>query len=94
MAATLRNEVLAVYTLIDAEKALVREKEFQSLAGSSASNSPKAVNFKSESWRAQFNERTAADQPAKVAFSLIDSDPDKALALVVQSVQGGIVSSV
>jgi hypothetical protein len=95
MAATLRNEVLAVYTLIDSEKALVREKEFQSLGESSASDNPKALNFKSASWRAQFNDqRTAADQPAKVALSLIDSDPEKALGLVAQSIQGGIVSSV
>lgn len=95
IAATLRNEVLALYMLIDSEKALVRDKEFQSSGESSVNNTPKALNFKSESWRTQFNDqRTAADQPAKVALSLIDSDPEKALGLVVQSVQGGIVSSV
>lgn len=95
LAATLRNDVLAVYGLVDSERALVREKEFQSLEESTASFSPKALNFKSESWRAQFNDRrTAADQPAKVALSLIESDPEKALGLVSQSVQGGIVSSV
>ena len=95
MATTLRNEVLAVYALIDSEKALVREKEFQLLGESDASNTPNPLNFKGESWRAQFNDqRAAADQPAKVALSVIDSDPEKALGLVVQSVQGGIISSV
>ena len=90
MAATLRTEVLAVYALVDSEKALIREKEFQSLEESTSSNNPKVLNFKNQSWHAQFNDgRTAADQPAKVALSLIDSDPEKALGLVVQSVQGG-----
>ena len=93
MAATLRNEALAVYALVDAEKALVRQKEFQSSEESNASNSSTAINFKNDSWRDHFNERqTAADQAAKVAFSLTDTEPEKALELVVQSLQGGTVS--
>ncbi len=39
MAATLRNEALAVYALVDSEKALVRQKELQSLEEPTASNS-------------------------------------------------------
>lgn len=94
MAATLRSEALAVYASADSEKALVRQKEFQSLEESTGKNST-ALNFKSGSWRAFFaDRRAAADQAAKVAFSLVDSEPEKALPLVVQSLQGGTVSSV
>lgn len=94
MAATLRNEALAAYAGVDSEKALVRQKEFQPLEKSIGNNST-ALNFKSGSWRAYFaDRRAAADQAAKVAFSLIDSEPEKASRLVVQSLQGGTVSGV
>jgi len=93
MAATLRNEALAVYATVDSEKALVRQKEVQPLEEPSTSNS--SANFKDNSWRAYFaDRRTSADQAAKVAISLIDSDPDRALRLVTQSLQGGTVSGV
>ena len=93
-AAALRNEALAVYSTVDSEKALVLQKEIQPLAESSVNNST-VLNFKSGSWRAYFSDqRTAADQAAKVALSLIDAEPDKALRLVGQSVQGGTVSGV
>jgi hypothetical protein len=95
MAATLRNEALAVYALVDSERALVRQKEFQSLEESTASKSSSVLNFKNDSWRAHFNDRqTAADQVAKLALSLIDTEPERALGLVVQSLQGGTVSGV
>lgn len=94
MAATLRGEVLAIYALVDPANALIREKELRSLE-ESTTNNPTALAFKNDSWRTQFNDRrTAADQPANVALSLIESDPEKALGLVVQSLQGGSVSSV
>jgi hypothetical protein len=94
-AATLRNEALAVYALVDSEKALVRQKEFQSLEESTASNNSTTLNFKSGSWRTYFSDRqTAAEQAAKLALSLIDSEPERAVALVVQSLQGGTVSGV
>ncbi len=93
MAASLRNEALAVYALVDAEKALVRQKELKSLEESSVGNSTAALNLKSGSWRAFFNDKqTAADQLVKVALPLIETEPDRALTLVVQSVQGGTVS--
>ena len=93
MAASLRNEALAVYALVDAEKALVRQKELKSLEESSVGNSTSALNLKSGSWRAFFNDKqTAADQLVKVALPLIETEPDRALTLVVQSVQGGTVS--
>ena len=93
MAATLRNEALAVYALVDSDKALARRKEFQTLEETTASNSSTTLSFKSSAWRAYFNDRrTAADQAAKVALSLIDTEPERALGLVVQSLQGGTVS--
>ena len=93
MAASLRNEALAVYALVDAEKALVRQKELKSLEEPSVGNSTPALNLKSGSWRAYFNDKqTAADQLVKVALSLIETEPDRALTLAVQSVQGGTVS--
>jgi hypothetical protein len=92
-AATLRNEALAVYALVDSEKALIRQKEFQSIEDTTASNSLTASLRSFSSWRAHFREKqAAADQLAKVAFSLMDTEPDRAFALVVQSLQGGTVS--
>ena len=94
LAATLRNEALAVYASVDSEKALVHQKEVQPSEEPRASNSS-TLNFKNGSWRAYFDDRrTAADQAAKVAVSLIDTEPDRALRLVAQSVQGGTVSGV
>lgn len=92
-AAELRNDVLASYAKLDPEKATALQKEFQAEAKSTTSSS--VTSLKSESWYAQFSDRRAiADQAAKIALSLIDTDPDKALALVVQSLQGGTVSGV
>lgn len=93
-AANLRNEALAVYALVDSEKALVRQKELNALEESTAGNSTTAVQLKSfSSWRAHFSEKqAAADQLAKVALSLIDTEPERAFGLVVRSLQGGTVS--
>ena len=94
IAATLRNDALAVYALVDSEKALVRQKEFQSLEETTDSNSLTASLRNFSSWHAHFSEKqAAADQLAKVALSLIDTEPEKAFGLVVQSLQGGTVSS-
>jgi hypothetical protein len=94
-AATLRNEALAVYALVDSEKALIRQKELQTLEESTASNHSTAFLKSFSSWRAHFNDRqTAADQTAKVALSLIDTEPERALGLVGQSLRGATVSSV
>ena len=93
-AATLRNEVLALYARLDPEKTTTLEKEFQAEAESTANNTG-ATSLKTETWFAQFsNRRTTADQAAKIALSLVDTDPEKALRLVVQSLQGGTVSGV
>lgn len=93
MAATLRNEALIVYALVDSERALARQNEFQASEKTAASNNSTALNFKSGSWRTHFSDRqTAAEQAAKLAFSLIDSEPERAMGLVAQSLQGGTVS--
>lgn len=95
MAATLRNEALTVYALVDSERALARQKEFQAAEETAASNNSTALNFKSGSWRTHFSDRqTAAEQAAKLALSLFDSEPEKAMGLVAQSLQGGTVSGV
>jgi len=93
-AATLRNEVLALYARVDPEKATAQQKEFQAEVESTASNTG-ATSLKTDKWFTQFsNRRTTVDQAAKIALSLAETDPDKALALIIQSLQGGIVSDV
>jgi hypothetical protein len=93
-AATLRNEVLSVYARVDPEKTAALQKEFRAAAKSTTSNSSVA-SLKTENWHTQFSDRRAiADQAAQIAFSLVDTDPERALRLVVQSLQGGTVSNV
>jgi hypothetical protein len=90
-AATLRSEVLVVYASLDPEKVIALQKEFQAQSESTAK--PKATTSKSDTSFTEFTERRAtADQPAKLAFSLLHANPDRALALVLQSLQDGIVS--
>lgn len=87
--ATLRNEALAVYVLVDSEKALVRQKEFVALEERTAGNNSAVLNFKSGTWRVHFNDKqTAADGTVKLALSLIDTEPDKALGLAGRGNRG------
>jgi hypothetical protein len=93
-AATLRNEVLAVYAKVDPEKATTLQKEFQAESESTTSNSG-ATSRKNNDWYTQFRDRrTIADQAANISLSIINTDPEKALGLVLQSLQGGTVSNV
>lgn len=93
-AATLHSEVLAIYARVDPEKAAALQKEFQAETKSTATNSS-VTSLKSEYWFTQFSDRSAiADHPAKIALSLVDTDPEKALRFVAQSLQGGTVSNV
>jgi len=93
-AAELRNETMSVYAKLDPEKATALQKDFQAAAESSANNNG-ATSRKNEDWFAQFtNRRMMADQATKIALSLVDTDPEKSLGLVVQSLQGGTVSNV
>ena len=91
-AAELRNDALAVYAKLDPEKATALQKEFQAEAKSTTIDSS-VTSLKGESWHTRFSDRRAiADQAAQIALSLVDNDPDKALAPAVQSLQGGMVS--
>jgi hypothetical protein len=93
-AGTLRNEVLAVYAKLDPEKATALQKNFRADSESSTSNSSLTYD-KNKDWFTQFRDReTIADQAAQIALSLIDTDPEKALGLVFNSLRGGIVSHV
>jgi hypothetical protein len=92
-AATLRNEVLALYAQFDPEKTTTLQKEFQAEAESTRNTG--STSPKTDTSFTQFsNRRVIADQSAKIALSLLDTDPEKALGLVVQSLQGGMVSGV
>lgn len=94
LAGELRNDVLGLYASLDSEKATALQKEFQAAAKATASNTD-ATSLKKEHWFAQSNNRrTNADQYAKIAFSLLDSEPGRAVALVMQSLQEGSVSGV
>lgn len=94
IAAELRNDVLAAYVKLDPEKATALQKEFQAEAKSTTTSST-VTSLQGESWHTQFSDRRAiADQAARIALSLIETDPEKALALVLQSLQGGMVSGV
>lgn len=93
-AATLRNEILAVYARVDPEKAVALQQEFQAEEKSTTATTSQ-TSTKIKDWFTQFNDRRAiADQPAKMALSVVDTDPDNTVRLVVQSLQGGTVSNV
>jgi hypothetical protein len=92
--ATLRNEVLSVYAILDSQKAIVLQKDFQGEAESIGGNTS-VTSLQSDTWFTHFsNRRTPADQAAKIALSLVENDPDRAFALVLQSLQDGVVSGV
>lgn len=93
-AATLRTEVLAAYSLIDAEKVIALQQELQtSEANTGTGGSTSAA--RNQNWFTLYrNQRATADRAAKLALSLTDTDAGKASALVISSLQGGIVSGV
>jgi len=92
-ASRLRNEILALYAQVNPDKAVALEKEFSGDPKSTAGSSE--ISLKSGSWSRQFSDQSAqADQLAKIALSLIETDPDKALALAIQSLHRGTVSGV
>jgi hypothetical protein len=98
-AATLRNDALAVYAQVDPETALIRQKEFRALEASTVSTSSAAssptASLKTDSWFTHFSDRrVVADQAVKVARSIIDTEPEKAVRLITQSLQSGTVSVV
>lgn len=91
MAAKLRGEVLAAYAQLDAEKAsaLLQENQTDSVPSTDVTKSLRPNGR----WMATILAgRKQADETAGIALSLIDSDPNRAVALALQSVQNGIVS--
>jgi hypothetical protein len=93
-AAILRNDVLALYSALNPEKARTLQKEIQPPAESTANNAGTA-SLRTDAWFMEFSNRRAnADQPAQIALSLVDTNPDKAFTLILQSFQAGAVSGV
>ena len=89
-AAELRNDILAIYSRLDAEKTANLQKEFEAEALSAKTASKEKLP-----WFTEFLDRRAiADQSAQIAQALIDTDPEKALSHVAQSLQSGSVSGV
>lgn len=93
-AATLRSEVLSAYAKLDSKKALVLQKEFAPKADSSTSEDNGAAHpLRKQDWDADMLERyNQAVETGKIALSIMDTDFERALALIVQSVKGGTVS--
>ena len=89
-AASLRNEVMAVYARVDPEHTIALQKEFRESAAKSS-----ATDSSNKDWLTQFRDQNAiADQAVTIALSLVDTDPEKASRLVIQSLQSGIISDV
>jgi len=88
----LRNEILALYAQLNPGKAIALQKEFSGDAKSSTA-SRSEISLKSSSWYRQFSDQSAqSDQLAKIALSLIETDPEKALVLAIQSLHRGTIS--
>src|SRR5262249_42516523 len=67
-AARLRNEVLALYAVLDPEKAIALQKTFH--VAESSANSVGSTYLKTNTWFAQFSKwRATADESAKIALS-------------------------
>lgn len=94
LVANWRNEVLVAYAAINPERALSLQKEFQP-SQSSGGNSGQISRSKNYNWFMHFRgQRTNADQTAKLALSLLSTEPEKAFPLVIDSLQGGVISGV
>ncbi|MDT5062421.1 MAG: hypothetical protein QOH63_2880 [Acidobacteriota bacterium] len=93
-AATLRTEVLSAYAKFDSKKALALQKESASKADSSTSESDGTSRpLKDQDGSADILERQQrAGEVAKIALSIMDTDFERALTLIVQSVRGGTVT--
>jgi len=91
-ALTLRTEVLAAYARIDGERALALQKEYSEEMQTKPNS--EGASFKQSDWFAQsMKRRTLADQPARMAAALMDSEPERALQLTAVSLQQGVVSA-
>jgi hypothetical protein len=94
-AARLRSEVLSAYARLDSKKAAALQKESAAKADSGASEGNETARpLRNQDWSVDMLERHQhASAAAKIALSTIDTDFERASALVVQSVRGGVVSS-
>lgn len=87
----LRAEVLTSYARLDAEKAITLQKEYSEMPTKQWAGE---LSFKQSDWFGQSIKRqTVADQPARIAVALMDSEPERALQLTAVSLQQGVVSS-
>ncbi|MDQ1640452.1 MAG: hypothetical protein QOF62_3791 [Pyrinomonadaceae bacterium] len=90
-AATLRNQILSAYAKLDIDRVSALRKESQPEADSN--KDPTSV-LRNGNWSAEMLSRgKRADETAKIALSIMGTDFEKASALILQSVQSGVVSS-
>ena len=94
-AETLRSEVLSAYAKLDSKRALAIQKESAAKADSSASEDYGTSRpLRNRDWDADMLERyQRASASAKIALSIIDTDFDRASALVIKIVGSGEVPS-
>jgi hypothetical protein len=92
--ATLRAEVLSAYIKLDGKKAVAIQKEYEAKAASSKSgDNVTAPPLRNQNWDADMLEhQQRAGATAKIALSILDRDFERASALIIQSVKGGVVS--
>lgn len=89
---TLRNQVLAAYARFDGAKPATLQQEY---AAAETTKESRDFSPKQDNWFGQLNgRRTRADQPAGIALSLLDTNPERAVELAARSLQDGVVSYV
>jgi hypothetical protein len=90
-ASRLRSEALALYFKLDPETASLRRKNRRSDDDpNSPTSKTTSVSLKDANWsKSLLDVQSTAEGFAKLAVSVIDTDPEKAAALVAQSVQIG-----
>lgn len=92
-AATLRSAVLSVYAKLDPDKAIALQKEAEPQADLGQNGLARA-SLNDSSWiHNAVDAQRFADATASLALTLIDTDFERALTLVVQSMAAGVVST-
>lgn len=90
-AARLRSQILSAYARLDSAKALALRTAVDPQVDPSSSLT--ASSLEKSNWLADALDRQRlADESGKLALTLIDTDFEKALALVVHSIGAGIIS--
>ena len=88
----LRSEVLSEYAKLDPEKASALQKD-DPLANTSSGDITTLLRPGGKWAVESLTRRGPADQMTKMALSIIDSDPERAYALVIESLKDGVVSN-